>query len=74
MVDTVKSMAARAGAVCYADPFLPSTENSDEGIFLRALSWLPLPTASSRHRIATAGRQKRLLSYDGARTPVRAVG
>ena len=74
MVDTVKSIAARAGAVCYADPFLPSTDRSDEGILARAMSWFPLPTASARHRIATAGRQKRLLSFDGARTPARAVG
>ena len=28
MVDSVKSIAARVGAVCYADPFLPTTDDA----------------------------------------------
>jgi NAD(P)H-flavin reductase/ferredoxin len=41
MVDSIKSIAARAGAVCYADPFLPTTEDAvEEGVLTRARGWL----------------------------------
>lgn len=40
MVDSVRSMADHAGAVCYADPFLPSTDDTvEEGILTRAMDW-----------------------------------
>lgn len=37
MVDAVRSTAARCGAVCYADPFLPSADGKTETI--GALAW-----------------------------------
>lgn len=47
MVDAVKSIAARAGAICYADPFLPSATDDkvEEGAFARAVSWLNAPAS-----------------------------
>jgi NAD(P)H-flavin reductase len=41
MVDSIKSIAARIGAVCYADPFLPTTDDAVEGsVLTRAMGWL----------------------------------
>ena len=41
MVDSIKSIAARSGAVCYADPFLPTTNDTvEEGVLSRATGWL----------------------------------
>jgi 3-phenylpropionate/trans-cinnamate dioxygenase ferredoxin reductase subunit len=41
MVDAVKSIAARSGAVCYADPFLPTSDDTiEEGALTRAMGWL----------------------------------
>ena len=41
MVDSIKSIAARSGAVCYADPFLPTTNYTvEEGVLSRATGWL----------------------------------
>jgi hypothetical protein len=43
MVDSMKSIAAHAGAVCYADPFLPTTDNTvEESVLTRAMGWLAL--------------------------------
>lgn len=39
MVDAVKEMAARAGALCLADPFLPSDDQESEGLLSRAMDW-----------------------------------
>jgi 3-phenylpropionate/trans-cinnamate dioxygenase ferredoxin reductase subunit len=45
MVDSIKSIAASVGAVCYADPFLPTTEGTaEEGVLTRAMGWLAAPT------------------------------
>lgn len=45
MVDAIKSIAALNGAVCHADPFLPTTDNTaKESILTRAKSWLAVPT------------------------------
>ena len=45
MVDSIKSIAAHSGAVCYADPFLPTTEDAvEEGVLTRAMGWLAVPT------------------------------
>ena len=67
MVDSIKSIAARAGAACYADPFVPTNNNDEieEGVLTRALGWLGAPTAAVRERIAIAGRQKRQLALEG---------
>jgi 3-phenylpropionate/trans-cinnamate dioxygenase ferredoxin reductase subunit len=41
MVDSIKEIAARIGAVCYADPFLPTDDHTVEESFLsRAKNWL----------------------------------
>jgi 3-phenylpropionate/trans-cinnamate dioxygenase ferredoxin reductase subunit len=45
MVDSIKSIAARIGAVCYADPFLPSTDDTvEKGVLTRAMGLLAAPT------------------------------
>jgi len=45
MVDSIKEIAARAGAVCYADPFLPTTEDTvEESVLTRAMGWMPVIT------------------------------
>jgi NAD(P)H-flavin reductase/ferredoxin len=44
MVDSIKSIAAQAGAVCYADPFLPTTDDPvEESVLSRAMGWLVVP-------------------------------
>jgi 3-phenylpropionate/trans-cinnamate dioxygenase ferredoxin reductase subunit len=46
MVDAVKSIAALAGAVCYADPFLPTIDDPREGsVLTRAMGWLAVPSS-----------------------------
>jgi len=41
MVDSIKSIAARIGAVCYADPFLPTADATvEESVLSRAMGWL----------------------------------
>ncbi|MFM9847541.1 MAG: 2Fe-2S iron-sulfur cluster-binding protein [Hyphomicrobiaceae bacterium] len=41
MVASIKSIAAHSGAVCYADPFLPTTDDTvEEGVLTRAMDWL----------------------------------
>lgn len=45
MVDSIKSIAARIGAACYADPFLPTTDDTvEEGVLSRAMGWLTAPS------------------------------
>jgi len=66
MVDSIKSIAARVGAVCYADPFLPTTDDKvEDGVLTRALGWLGAPTGAVRERIAIASRQKRQVALEG---------
>jgi 3-phenylpropionate/trans-cinnamate dioxygenase ferredoxin reductase subunit len=53
MVDSVKSIAARTGAACYADPFLPTADNSvEEGVLTRAMGWLAVPRIRQMPRLA----------------------
>ena len=41
MVDSVKSIAAQIGAACYADPFLPTKDDTvEEGVLTRAMEWI----------------------------------
>lgn len=41
MVESIKSIAAQAGAACYADPFLPTTDDTiEKGTLTRAMGWL----------------------------------
>jgi NAD(P)H-flavin reductase/ferredoxin len=45
MVDSIKAIAAHQGAVCYADPFLPTTNDTPgESVLTRAMGWLAVPT------------------------------
>ncbi len=46
MVDSIKSIAAQVGAACYADPFLPTTDDTiEESVLTRAMGWLAVPTS-----------------------------
>jgi NAD(P)H-flavin reductase/ferredoxin len=68
MVDAVKGMAARAGAACYADPFVPmNNDDVEQGVLTRALSWLAAPTDAMRERIAIGSRRKPQLALEGPR-------
>ena len=41
MVDSIKSIAAGFGAACYADPFVPTIDETVEGgVLTRAMGWL----------------------------------
>jgi NAD(P)H-flavin reductase/ferredoxin len=52
LVEAIKSIAANAGAACYADPFLQTTgDTAEESVLTRAAEWLTVP----------AGRQTRQL-------------
>jgi 3-phenylpropionate/trans-cinnamate dioxygenase ferredoxin reductase subunit len=43
MVEAIKAIAGRVGAACYADPFLPTTDDTvKEGVLTRAMGWLSL--------------------------------
>jgi len=45
MVESIKSIAAHAGATCYADPFLPTIDDTaDENVLTRAIEWLRVPS------------------------------
>jgi 3-phenylpropionate/trans-cinnamate dioxygenase ferredoxin reductase subunit len=62
MVDSIKSIAAHVGAVCYADPFLPSTDDSvEESVLARAMDWLVVPSIRQIGQLAldrTSNRQE----------------
>jgi 3-phenylpropionate/trans-cinnamate dioxygenase ferredoxin reductase subunit len=67
MVDAVKSVASRAGAVCYADPFMPSTDDTiEEGVLTRAMGWLSVPS------IRQVGQLTLDRSHDRREPPMRA--
>jgi NAD(P)H-flavin reductase/ferredoxin len=55
MVDSIKSIAALIGAVCYADPFLPTTD--DRSVLTRAMGWLAMPTSRRTAQLALDRRQ-----------------
>jgi 3-phenylpropionate/trans-cinnamate dioxygenase ferredoxin reductase subunit len=51
MVDSIQSIAGNIGAVCYADPFLPTTDDTnEEGVLTRAMRWLALDRPRSRRQ------------------------
>jgi NAD(P)H-flavin reductase/ferredoxin len=53
MVDSIKSIAAQNGAVCHADPFLPSTDDTvEESVLTRAMEWLAVPTRPQMGELA----------------------
>lgn len=44
MVESVKNIAARVGATCHADPFLPNGDSTSEGgVLTRAMKKLAMP-------------------------------
>jgi 3-phenylpropionate/trans-cinnamate dioxygenase ferredoxin reductase subunit len=60
MVDSIKSIAGRSGAVCYADPFLPTVDETvEEGVLTRAMGWLGVPAARQMGRPAQDRPRKR---------------
>ena len=53
MVDAIKSIGAHTGTVCYADPFLPTTNDTvEESVLTRAMQWLPVPTTQRLRQLA----------------------
>lgn len=45
MVDAIKSIAGHIGATCYADPFLPTIDDTrEDAVLTRAMEWLALPS------------------------------
>jgi NAD(P)H-flavin reductase/ferredoxin len=53
MVDSIKAIAARIGAVCYADPFLPTTDDTvEDSVLTRAMGWLAVPTGGQLGQLA----------------------
>src|SRR5262245_30901662 len=49
MVDSIKSIASRFGASCYADPFVPTANDPvEESVLTRAMGWLAVDRPRSR--------------------------
>jgi len=71
MVDAIKTIAGRIGAVCYADPFLPSTDTAvEEGVLARAMGWLGVPTARQVGQLSLGRRRnRREQAAEGYRPP-----
>ena len=56
LVNSIKSIAAGFGAACYADPFLPTTDDPvEESALTRAIGWLSLdrPRKPRERRVRT---------------------
>jgi 3-phenylpropionate/trans-cinnamate dioxygenase ferredoxin reductase subunit len=73
MVDSIKSIASLIGAVCYADPFLPTTD--DTNVLTRAAGWLAMPTRGRAAEPAVDGtgdrREQPIQAYGMAEATVR---
>ena len=53
MVNSIKSIAALIGAVCYADPFVPTTDDAvEENVLTRAMGWLTVPASRQTRQLA----------------------
>lgn len=53
MVESVRSIAAHVGAVCYADPFMPTSDDtSGRGVLIRAMGRLALPVTRQTRQLA----------------------
>jgi hypothetical protein len=66
LVDSIKSIATLAGAACYADPFLPTPNDTVAGgVLTRTIGWLAVPT----------GRQtdQRSINHDRREPPMQGV-
>jgi hypothetical protein len=63
MVDSIKSIAARSGAVCYADPFVPNApEKVEQSLLTRAIGWLGVPSGGMDERFAIGSQRERQLA------------
>lgn len=60
MVESIKSTAAHAGAACYADPFLPATDNTvEESVLTRAMDWFAaFKSRQMRHSALDLARKR----------------
>jgi NAD(P)H-flavin reductase/ferredoxin len=59
MVDSIKSIAARIGAACYADPFLPTSDHTvEESVLSRAKGWLALPISQQMGQLVLDRRRQ----------------
>jgi 3-phenylpropionate/trans-cinnamate dioxygenase ferredoxin reductase subunit len=69
MVDAIKQIAASNGAVCHADPFLPTTDDTVEGsVLTRAMGWLAVPSRRQVGKLALdRSRNLRQQSLQGYR-------
>jgi 3-phenylpropionate/trans-cinnamate dioxygenase ferredoxin reductase subunit len=66
MVEAIKSIAAHSGAVCYADPFLPSpARGGEESILKRVTGWLAVRPIRQMGQIGRGWRAQPM------RTPAR---
>lgn len=76
MVDAIKSVAAQAGAVCYADPFIPTVdEGIGQSLMKRAKGWLAPPNGREmRPQSANRGRSARQQSGQNHETSEPRVG
>jgi 3-phenylpropionate/trans-cinnamate dioxygenase ferredoxin reductase subunit len=88
MVDSVKSIAARVGSTCYADPFLPTTDDTvEDGVLTRTKGWLtklargqekkpvPKPSRSRRERpVQTQGEAYGWMAEARVRVQYRSQG
>jgi NAD(P)H-flavin reductase/ferredoxin len=71
MVDSVKSIAAHFGAVCYADPFLPTADDTvEESVLTRAMGWLAVSTSRQMGELAHR-REQPMQAYRMAEARVR---
>jgi NAD(P)H-flavin reductase/ferredoxin len=60
MVEQVKAIAAHVGAVCYADPFLPTTDDTiEDSVLTRAMGWLAVPPRRPSDQLALGSNQAR---------------
>jgi 3-phenylpropionate/trans-cinnamate dioxygenase ferredoxin reductase subunit len=75
MVDSIKSIAARVGAVCYADPFMPTTDNTvKESVLTRAMGWLAVTSRQMGQLALDRPRNRReqpMQAYRAAEARVR---
>jgi 3-phenylpropionate/trans-cinnamate dioxygenase ferredoxin reductase subunit len=69
MVESIKSIAARVGATCYADPFLPATDDGAPGRNMRrGLTRLVAPIRQQLRQLAADDPQhSAVMAYPGAR-------
>jgi 3-phenylpropionate/trans-cinnamate dioxygenase ferredoxin reductase subunit len=76
MVDSIKSIAAHVGAVCYADPFLPTNDNTvEESPLNRAVEWLGASISRQMAQLALGRpgnrRQRSVQTYRMAEAGMR---